>query len=280
VEAGHALEEAGEFTEAADAYALARDTEAEARALAKGGDVERLEDVLVREQVHTRLGRQAHEIHADIDGLTLAGQRREALRLADTSPDDPLARSRAARLRGARVAGPVVRLTLRGERMVLVLGSEVTIGRTEGAITVASSALSRRHAQLLRVDGHVVVSDLGSRNGTQLRGLDLAHPLRIDEAVSLTMGALVPLKLAPSELLPSATTIEVAGERYVATLGEARLGVGEWELSAAGDGWVELVTRGTPAFAAGMALADRVTLLRGDAVSSQRDGSTELRVDD
>jgi len=280
VEAGQALEDAGEFADAADAYARGGDTDAEARALAKGGDVDRLEDVLAREQVDARRGRHAHDTHADIDGLILAGQRREALRIAEASPDDAIARSRASRLRGARLLGPVVRVTLRGDRLSIVLGDEVVIGRTEGAITVASSALSRRHARLAREDGHVVVSDLGSHNGTQLRGQDIALPVVVDEALGLTLGGQVPLRLEPSAALAGATAIEVGGARYVAPLGETRLGVGEWQLSGAADGWVELVTGSTPAFAGGMTLADRVTLLRGDAISSERGGAPVLVVGD
>ena len=278
--AGGDLEDAGEFAEAADVYARAGDTEAEARALAKGGEVDRLEGVLERAQRETRVGRRALELHAEIDSLTLAGQRRAALRLAEASPDDPLARSRASRIRGGRALGPRVRLTLRDERMTLVLGSEVTIGRSEGAITVASSALSRRHVVISRPCGNVVLTDLGSRNGTQLRGQDLAHALTVEGEINVTMGGLVPLHLSPSTALVGAIVIDVAGDCYVASLGDAKLHVGDWQLVMSEEGWVELVTHGTPAFLDRMALAERVTLLRGDAIASQRDGAPELRIDD
>jgi hypothetical protein len=277
--AGHELEEAGEFAEAADAYAMARDTEAEARALAKAGDVDRLEEVLGRDQAHARLGRKAHDTHAEIDALVATVQRRDALRLAERSPDDPLARSRATRLRGGRITGAVVRLTLRGQRVALVLGEEVEIGRTEGAIKVSSHALSRRHALVARREGHVVVSDLGSRNGTQLRGQELAHPLRIEDVVTLTLGGEVPLSIGPSRDLPGAVVLEIAGERFVAPLGAAKLGVGDWQLAKGADEWVELSTT-APVFAGGMTLATPVTLLRGDALSSERDAPPVVRLED
>ena len=266
---------------AADAFALAGDTEGEARALAAGGDVERLEALLSREQSRTAHARAAHDAHTQIDLLAKAGQRREALALAESSPDDPLARSRLTRLRGARIGGPVVRVTLRGKRLTLVLGDEVTIGRNEGTLPVSASALSRKHVRLTRDGARFLVTDLGSRNGTQLRGLNLATPLDVGAGVDLTLGAEVPLALAPSTELDDALAIEVAGVRYVAPLGEAKLGIGSWRLATAPDGWVELVTgREDPPFAGPLELATRVTLLRGDAFSATRGGEVVLRVEE
>jgi hypothetical protein len=281
LEAAEALESIGEAEAAARAYALAGDTDGEARALAQAGDIERLEDVLTRDQSRTREGRLAQDVHAQIDGLLAAGQRREALSLAEVNAEDPAARSRASRLRGARISGPIVRVSLRAVRLTLVLGDEVTLGRTEGAITIASSALSRKHLQVTRAGPRFVVADLGSRNGTLLRGLALAHPLEIGGGVTLSLGGEVPLTIAPSTEVEDALAIEVAGERYVASLGDAKLGVGAWRIVTAPDGWVELVTtRETPAFLGGLAMAPTVSLLRGDAFSSERGGDVVLRIDE
>ena len=54
--------------------------------------------------------------------------------------------------------------------------------------------------------------------------------------LELQLGAEVPLVLAPAEDLPGAVAIEIAGARYVAPLGPARLGIGAWRLEAAGAG--------------------------------------------
>jgi hypothetical protein len=281
VEAASDLERAGEVAAAAEAYALAGDTDGEARALAKAGEVERLEDLLTRDQARGTRGRLANEVHAEIDSLTAVGRRREALALAEASPDDPLARSRAVRLRGARIAGSIVRLKRQEQRIAVVLGSEVTIGRADATLNIASSALSRRHALLARSGGRFIVRDLGSRNGTQLRGQSIPAELEVGEGVILTLGVEVPLALAPSAALADALAIEVAGERYVAPLGDARLGVGSWHLATASDGWVELVTSGGPqAFTGGMVLAPRITLLRGDGFSCERVGDAVLRIEE
>src|SRR3954471_2839418 len=48
---------------------------------------------------------------------------------------------------------------------------EITIGRQEGnTIRLTERNVSRRHARLLRQNGHVVVEDLGSYNGIKING--------------------------------------------------------------------------------------------------------------
>jgi hypothetical protein len=165
--------------------------------------------------------------------------------------------------------------------MAIVIGHEVTIGRSEATLNVASSALSRKHASLTREGGRVVVKDLGSRNGTQLRGLNIPPQLDVTDGVSLTLGGEVPLHLSPSTALMDGVAIEVAGEHYIAPLGEARLGVGNWHLTMTPDGWIELVTDGGPqAFTDGLVLAQRVTLLRGDTFSCERVGEAVLWIEE
>ena len=152
--------------------------------------------------------------------------------------------------------------------MTVVLANDVTIGRTEGEIRVPSSALSRRHALLARADGHILVSDLGSRNGTQLRGQELAHPLRLDgEGDADARGRGSAARGAQRGSPGRRHAIEVAGDRFIATLGDACLGVEDWRLSVASDGWVELEAK-TAAFAGGMTLTTPVTLLRGMLLST------------
>ena len=289
IEAAAELEQVGESTAAAEAYALAGDTEGEARALTQAGDVERLEAVLSRAQAAAKEARISKDVHSEVDALISAGQRRKALAIAESAPDDPLARSRVARLRGARIGGPVVRLTLRGQHLYVVVGGEVVIGRTEGAITVPSGALSRKHLQISRDPGthRFVLKDLGSRNGTQLRGLNLVHPLEVVGDMTVTLGGEVPVRLTESPEIPSALAIEVAGTRYLALLRQSgdteedALGIPGWGLRMAPDGWVELeATRGAGAFAGHLALVSPVTLLRGDSLSSERAGDVVLRIDE
>src|SRR6185295_13824426 len=97
------------------------------------------------------------------------------------------------------------------------------IGRTEGAIKVPSNAVSREHLRISRDEkGNVVVRDLGSRNGTQLRGINLAGALDVKDGLELKLGKEVPLRVAPSARLEGALEIDVAGEKYYAFLGRVR----------------------------------------------------------
>lgn len=280
--AAKTLEESGAPEDAADAYRLSGDREAEARALADAGKIDELEALLDSAQAEERVSRAKTERLEAIDQAVVTGQRREALRLADavltTDTSDRSARDRAESLRGKRIAGSVVRVDLGGRSCALVLGAEVVVGRVEGAIKVPSQALSRRHLRIARTSAGVVVGDLGSRNGTHLRGIALGGELPVGDGVDLALGGEVPLRISPADELPGAVAIEVGGARYVAPLGPAAVGGGDWELVLGAEEWVELHFARSPAFAGDVALSSPVTLLAGDAFSAERHGSPKLRL--
>jgi hypothetical protein len=277
------LESIGDSAKAAEAYALAGDSEGEARALAKAGDVDKLEDLLSSRQAQERADRRRQEAHGQIEMLMSGGRRREALQAAEAfareQPEDSIVKERAQAITGRRVRGPVARLSVKDTPIALVLGDEVVVGRTEGSLTIASHAISRKHVAIARAGDEVHVRDLGSRNGTQLRGMTLAGPVSIGAGLELSLGKEVPIKLAPTDALPGAIGIDLHGDRYVAPLGPARLGIGAWRLEVATDGWLELVTDDAPtALMDGMSLVARVTLLVGDVIASERGGPPVLRV--
>jgi hypothetical protein len=283
VAAAQDLEAIGDSEKAAEAYALAGDTEGEARALAKAGDVDKLEDLLSSRQTKERGERRRQEAHGQIEMLLSGGRRREALVAAEAfareQPEDSIVKERGDAIAGRRVKGPVARIVVRDTPLALVLGDEVVVGRTEGSLTINSHAISRRHLSIARAGEQVVVRDLGSRNGTQLRGMALAGSVSVGPGLELSLGKEVPIKLAPSDALPGAIGIDLHGDRYVAPLGPARLGIGAWRLEVASDGWLELVTDDAPAaLMDGMTLVARVTLLVGDVIASERGGPPVLRV--
>jgi hypothetical protein len=58
-----------------------------------------------------------------------------------------------------------------GHVLDLADGAEVSFGRTPGAtIVIDDPRISRKHAAIRRARGDVYVRDLGSRNGTKVRG--------------------------------------------------------------------------------------------------------------
>ncbi|MBX3208739.1 MAG: FHA domain-containing protein [Labilithrix sp.] len=286
-DAARDLEAIGEPLKAAEAYARAGDKEGEARALQAAGDVERLEFLLSTEQHQARVSRSRDERAKDVDVMLECGKRREALQALDdllaSAPDDAPLRERANGLRARRVLAPIVAVEAgvtsgELERYVLVTGDEVIVGRTEGAITVPSNAVSRQHLRISREGDAIVVRDLESRNGTQLRGINLAGALPVGDGLELRLGKEVPLRIAPSARLDGAVEIDVAGEKYYACLGRTRTPVPGLELVAGPDGWLELAASGVRAFARDVELVPRTTLLVGDAISTARGAEPLLRV--
>jgi hypothetical protein len=272
-------EAAGEYDVAAEAYAKGGNEEGQARCLARSGDVDRLDALLLEQQGRDRQTLAKRRAHGELRTLVATGRRREALALAREWQGDEF-EDQARSIEARRLTRPVVRAVLRGHAMNIALGEEVVVGRT-ATIPVAASVVSREHVAIVRRGGEVFVRDLGGTNGTTLRGLMLASrgEARVGDGVELRLGNQVPLVVKPTEELGDAVAIEVAGARYVAPLGPAKLGIGPWALERGADGWVELFT-GTahPAFAGALELADRVTLLAGDAIATDREGKPLFEV--
>lgn len=275
VEAARELEAIGAPEQAAEAYALAGDEEGQARALAQAGEPDKLEWVLSMQQARDRTERARREAHEQFAMLVASGRRRDACALARASDDASLG-ERARGIEDKRVSGACVRVGLRGRAMAIVLGDEVIVGRT-AAIAIASPAVSREHVAIARRGATVVLRDLASRNGTTLRGLAISGEVPAGEGIEVELGGEVPLAVRPSGEMQGAAEIECAGQRWIAPLGEARLGVGRWTLSRGSDDWVTLVTHADPpAYAGGVQLADEVQLLRKDEIASARGGEIAL----
>jgi hypothetical protein len=280
LEAAQDLEALGEGAFAAEAYGLAGDVEGQARALVLAGDVEAVEDVLERDRARASDARRAERTHAETERLLACGKRREALAIADPAT--------VADVSARRVTGPRFLVEVRGAPVHLVLGDEVVIGRGEDgdvSLRIASPAVSRRHVAIGRdAKGGLVLRDLGSRNGTVLRGMRVAGELPIPrEGLEVKLGGEVPLRVAPraaGEPFDGGASIGIAGLDLVAPLGSARLG--PWQLEAASDGWIELVTDGAhPCFLHGphgpIAVTARTPLLVGDAFAAARDAVVLVR---
>jgi hypothetical protein len=282
LEAAKELEELGEADRAAEAYALLKDTEGQARALVQGGHVEQLETLLTAEQSRTDEERRRSAAYAEVETLTSTGRRREALaaaeRLAMGAASDASARERVSSLRARRVTG-LCRLLVSGRPLSVVMDEEVVIGRSEGALVVRSAALSRRHLSIARRAHEFVVQDLGSRNGTLLRGMRIAGALPVGDGLELMLGGEVRLVVKPAQGQPDLLDIEVGGEQLLASFGNLHLGISEWRLERASDGWVELVTpEGAHPYAGDLSMASRTTLLVGDRIAVKRGGEAALEV--
>jgi hypothetical protein len=266
----------------------ALDPEEGVRALIDAGDVDGVEAMLSREQTRDRETRGRRGAREDFALLVASGQRREAVKLARMSRDDGL-RDGMRDVEARRISGNLVRVLVGGEEVALLLGEQIIIGRAPsleegeencGTLAVVAPALSRRHVAIARRHGEPVVRDLGSYNGTLLRGQQLTGDTPVGEGIDLELGAAIPLRVRPLGRLPGTVTVEIAGCSYAAPLGPAAsVGIGRWRLEASADGWVELVTDEEPtAFQGSLQLVRRITLVAGDSFGVERGGRPHLVV--
>jgi hypothetical protein len=273
----------GEAGRAAEAFKLAGDAEGEAKALTQAGEVESLEALLSEQQQKDRAERERTEVHREVDLLVTSGRRREGLAAAQRwlgGHDDALLRDRASNLKARSVLGPIVPVRVRGKALKLVLGDEVVIGRDEGTLQAPSHAVSRQHLRIAREGDTVVVRDLGTRNGTQLRGMMLRGAMPVPDGsagLELMLGKEARARVTRSTVIEGAVAIELGGETYVASLGPARVPGVAWDLTCGPDGWVELASHGQPPYLDDVSLADSSTLLVGDVLASERGGPEVLR---
>ena len=78
-----------------------------------------------------------------------------------------------------------------GRRVFLIEADRCTIGRSSdaGVRLEGDAAVSRLHALLERLDGGWRVSDLGSRNGTEVNGTRLTSPVALRPDDELRIGS-------------------------------------------------------------------------------------------
>jgi DNA-binding winged helix-turn-helix (wHTH) protein len=93
-----------------------------------------------------------------------------------------------------RRGGPAFRLCCQDREIALREGENV-LGRTDdAAVWVDSATVSRRHARLLVARGKVHLEDLGSRNGTWVRGQRIASAVELSDGDEFRVGR-VPVTL-------------------------------------------------------------------------------------
>jgi len=265
----------GEQQLAADAFGLAGDLEAQTTALVEAGAIERLEAVFDADESRLRLERDREQTARNAMDLDRLGRRRAVLALAADQPEDTASRlgELAHRIRMRRVIGPVVRLELAGERHQFVLGDQVTLGRANAAIVLASPAVSRRHLELRRDGGAPVLVDV-SKNGTTLRGIPLSGSLPLESQLELVLGGEVHVSIAPHAEYGLELTI--SNETFWAPLGDLVTSVGSFR--GGSDDWVELVPPARGVFLNSVHVVESVQLCAGDELRLHKDAATFVRV--
>jgi hypothetical protein len=270
-EASRALERVGETGRAAEVAAL-------------GGDQNEAARLGVPARTPPPADAEAGAVLREIDALDRRGLRLVAAGVAraflEEHPDVEVAafaRGVLARL----VRGPRITLTIDGSEERVLLGDEVTIGRVEATIAIASPLMSRAHLRIRRQSGAVVVEDLRSHNGTWLAGARVAAPLPIGAGVDLSIAQQIPCAIRPIEgAMRGAVAITIAGERWIASLGPLEVAGVRLALEARdGQSVVTLCAgEGIAASLGGAPIETTVELARGDVVRVNGTTPLELRV--
>jgi DNA-binding winged helix-turn-helix (wHTH) protein len=77
-----------------------------------------------------------------------------------------------------------------GRRMPLRPGENI-LGRDEQDIQLDSPTVSRRHARIVISDSDASLEDLGSKNGTFVRGTAVSSPVRLSDGDEIRAGSVV-----------------------------------------------------------------------------------------
>jgi len=187
--AARALSRAGEPLLAAEAYERAGDVERAVEMLQQAGDVERVEQLLAVQASHRQQAQHEKELFAAYETALLLGRRDEALgklrALVEIAKDKREPQRLLDELRRRLLTAGVIELlvTTTVETPALLSGRSLCamppllIGRGEECgLVLTDPGVSRQHARLHFSPGAgFAVSDLGSKNGTLLDGLQLVE---------------------------------------------------------------------------------------------------------
>ena len=182
------------WQQAGDCYLELGDRERAAEAYARGGLVERVEQVLGEEERRRERAMAEDRLFKDHEMELGLGQRDKAAdllrRCVELAPEPGAYRRLLSDLERTLLHGG--RMTLRlGEQRVILLGRfPIIVGRDQDCdLSVRGHSVSRRHACVLSgEDGAVYLEDMGSRNGLLLSGVRLGARVPLPEAGTMGLG--------------------------------------------------------------------------------------------
>jgi DNA-binding NtrC family response regulator/pSer/pThr/pTyr-binding forkhead associated (FHA) protein len=159
--------------------------------------------------------------------------------ITDTDADEAVARSFLVVTTGS---GSIARTRV----VPLPDGKDVTFGRsTSCTVSLEYDGVSRLHARVVKRGAHVILEDLGSRNGTWLNGARISAPQRISPGDEFLVGPATAMLAVTTSVRRSRTVGSVSDleERLDAEVDRAsryrrRLGLVMLRLEGPGDGVV------------------------------------------
>ena len=206
-DAAERLERNGAFTDAADAWELLGQKDDLARCLELGGEIERLEAVLGKTNDDDAASAKIRRLVSEAELAAELGDRdsartalREAVALA---PNDVDLLRMLRELEGRWIGGRRVVLSYQragvSVGLTLVGRLPVTLGRSDADVVVRGGSVSRSHCELYRQGGALFVKDLGSRNGTLVKGIPIAAALRLEGSTEVGLGEDATIRVVPLE---------------------------------------------------------------------------------
>jgi DNA-binding winged helix-turn-helix (wHTH) protein len=106
------------------------------------------------------------------------------------------ARDSSATLKGSPSMGAC--WLARGTRQIPLAGGENILGRDENGGPLASNSISRRHARITVDGASAYLEDLGSKNGTFLRGRSVSGRAMLADGDTIKLGAVAFVFRAPA----------------------------------------------------------------------------------
>ncbi|MBA2538624.1 MAG: FHA domain-containing protein, partial [Deltaproteobacteria bacterium] len=165
--AGEALGAIGDHLSAANAYSA-------------GGLVERMEVALSKDDDLASKQRDEKTAFADYETSMRVGRRDEArtelVRAVAAAAHAGEYRRKLDHLDTALLTAGKLELRRRGKPLIVACAAQkLVLGRDQLCdLTLRAGGVSRQHAEIDRDDGHFILRDLDSRNGTSVAGLPLA----------------------------------------------------------------------------------------------------------
>src|SRR5262249_31778992 len=216
-EAAQLFADVGDHVGAGECHEFIGDELAAAEAYQRAGDVDKLENVLSREEQRRKLGSRVRDAFEEYQLARAAGERDralEAIRQCAESPLPPssatLSPERHAELRRERASYQRLREELEAKlvadgTVVLRAGAAgqarerryvgvfpLVLGRDAGCqLALRDAGISRQHAEVgVGDDARFWVRDHGSKNGTTLGGVRIADALPLADEGDLGLGEL------------------------------------------------------------------------------------------
>ena len=151
-----------------------------------------------KDELHERLWPGTHVSDANLAGLVAeirraVGDDARTPRFVRTVQRFGYAFSGAASADGATADKPVVAQSIfwlvDGERQIPLAEGENVLGREPFAGSFTATSVSRRHARLTVAGSRAYLEDLGSKNGTFLRGRRVETPEPVVDGDSIELGS-------------------------------------------------------------------------------------------